>query len=171
MVVFLLCLKIFLARICDVSVGTFRTMLIVKGKNFTATLAAFAEVLIWFLIAREALNTNIDSIFIPLSYAGGYAAGTYIGILLSKLLIDGIVGVQAVINEYEDNIVREIRKKGYGVSIIPLECQSTNEKKVMLYMQINKKKLDDLTSLIKSLDDDAFIIVSETKYVQNGFIK
>ena len=171
MVVFLLCLKIFFARICDVSVGTFRTMLIVKGKNLTATLAAFAEVLIWFLIAREALNTEIDSIFIPLSYAGGYAAGTYIGILLSKLLIDGIVGVQAVINEYSDNIVREIRKKGYAVSIIPLECQSTNDKKVMLYMQINKKKLDDLTSLIKSLDDDAFIIVNETKYVQNGFIK
>lgn len=171
MVVFLLCLKIFLARICDVSVGTFRTMLIVKGKNFTATLAAFAEVLIWFLIAKEALNTEIDSIFIPISYASGYAAGTYIGTLLSKVLIDGIVGVQAVINKYDEKIVKEIRTKGYGVSIIPLECQNSEDKKVMLYIQINKKELDNLTNLLKSLSKDAFIIVNETKYVHNGFIK
>ncbi len=171
MVTFLLCLKIFFARICDVSAGTFRTMLIVKGKNFTATLAAFAEVLIWFLIAKEALNTEIDSIFIPIAYAGGYAAGTYIGILLSKFLIKGIVGVQAVIDEYKDEIVKKIRKEGFGVSVIPLQCQDTNNRKVMLHMQINKKQLNALTKLIKSLDDDAFITVSETEYVYNGFIK
>ncbi len=171
MTIFLLCLKIFFARICDVSVGTFRTMLIVKGKNFTATLAAFAEVFIWFLIAREALNTGIDSIFIPLAYAGGYAAGTYIGIILSKVLIDGIVSVQAVIDNYNDDIVKKIREKGYGVSIIPLECQNVNDRKVMLHMQINKKELNNLMKLIKSLDGDSFITVSETKYVRNGFIK
>lgn len=172
MIVFLLCLKIFLARICDVSIGTFRTMLIVKGKNVTATLAAFAEVLIWFLIAREALSTEISSIFIPLAYAAGYATGTYVGTILSKVFIDGIVSVQAVISKYDDNIIiKEIRKKGYGVSVIPLQNQNNNDKKVMLYIQIDKNKLDDLTELIKQLDDDAFITVSETKYAYNGFIK
>jgi uncharacterized protein YebE (UPF0316 family) len=146
-------------------------MLIVKGKNFTATLAAFAEVFIWFLIAREALSTDINSIFIPIAYAGGYAAGTYIGIVLSKVLIDGIVSVQAVIDNYNDDIVKTIREKGYGVSIIPLECQTASDRKVMLHMQINKKELNNLMKLIKSLDSDSFITVSETKYVRNGFIK
>ncbi len=171
MTVFLLCLKIFLARICDVSIGTFRTVLIVKSKNLAATIAAFLEVLIWFLIAREALNTEITSIFIPLSYAGGYAAGTYIGLLLSKQLIDGLVGVQVVINKCDDTIIKEIRKHGYAVSVIPLQYQKDKDKKAMLYMQINKKKLDDLTDLIKKLDNDAFITVNETKYVYNGFMK
>ncbi|HOP65812.1 MAG TPA: DUF2179 domain-containing protein, partial [Bacilli bacterium] len=134
-------------------------------------IAAFLEVLIWFLIAREALNTEITSIFIPLSYAGGYAAGTYIGLLLSKQLIDGLVGVQVVINKCDDTIIKEIRKHGYAVSVIPLQYQKDKDKKAMLYMQINKKKLDDLTDLIKKLDNDAFITVNETKYVYNGFMK
>ena len=73
-----ICIKIFLARIVDVSLGTIRTVLVVKGKNITPAIVAFFEVLIWFYAAREALNTNIDSIFIPIFYAGGYAAGTYL---------------------------------------------------------------------------------------------
>ena len=43
--------------------------------------------LIWFLIAREALNTTGNMLFIAVSYAGGYATGTFIGSKLSKLLV------------------------------------------------------------------------------------
>lgn len=41
----------------------------------------------------------------------------------------------------------------------------------MLYFQINNKNLKKLISLIKKYDDMAFIIVNDTKAVQNGFIK
>lgn len=49
----LMCLKIFLARIIDVTLGTVRTVLVVRGRKNTAALIAFVEVLIWFLIARR----------------------------------------------------------------------------------------------------------------------
>ncbi len=171
MIVFLLCLKIFLARICDVSIGTVRTMLIVKGKNFVAALTAFAEVLIWFLIAKEALNTEISSIFIPIAYAGGYATGTFIGGILSKKFIDGMVGVQVVINECQKEIIKKIREQGYGVSVVPLRYQKDDSKKAMLYIQINKSRLEDLLDLITKLDSHAFVTVNETQYIHNGFLK
>ena len=60
----LTCLKIFLARIVDVSLGTIRTVLVVKGKSITPAVVAFFEVLIWFIVAREALNTELNSILI-----------------------------------------------------------------------------------------------------------
>lgn len=171
MMIFMLCLKIFLARICDVSIGTFRTMLIVKGKSLIAAFVAFIEVLIWFLVAREALNTGIDSIFIPIAYAGGYATGTFIGGILSKRFIDGLVGVQVVINETNKDIINKIREQGYGVSVVPLRYQKDQNKKAMLYIQINKSKLKSLINLITKLDSNAFITVNETQYIHNGFIK
>ena len=91
-----ICIKIFLARIVDVSLGTIRTGLGVKGKNITPAIVAFFEVLIWFYAAREALSTNIDSILIPIFYSGGYAAGTYIGTFISNRFVEGLIGVQVI---------------------------------------------------------------------------
>ena len=63
----ILCFKIFFVRIIDVSLGTFRTMETVKGKTKEATIIGFFELLIWFLIVKEALNTTSNSIFIAIS--------------------------------------------------------------------------------------------------------
>ena len=41
----------------------------------------------------------------------------------------------------------------------------------MLFMEIDKKKLEKLKKLIKSLDSRAFMVVNETKLVENGFFK
>ena len=80
----LLCLKIFFVRILDVSLGTIRTLFTVKGKKIIASVIGFFEVLVWFLVVKEALNTDENSIFIAISYSLGFATGTYIGSYLSK---------------------------------------------------------------------------------------
>ena len=74
-----ICVKIFFARILDVTISTFRQNIMLKGKIVISTILAFFEILIWFLVAREALVIAIDSIFIPISYSLGYATGTLIG--------------------------------------------------------------------------------------------
>ena len=81
-------LKIFLARIIDVSIGTFRTILTVRGKITIPAILAFFEVLVWFYVAKEALLVEIDSILIPISYSFGYATGSLIGTLISRKLIN-----------------------------------------------------------------------------------
>ena len=167
----LTCLKIFLARIVDVSLGTIRTVLVVKGKNITPAIVAFFEVLIWFVVAREALNTDLDSILIPIFYALGYATGTYIGTFVTNKLVDGLIGVQVITKQNNNKMLKEIRDKGFGVSVLNLKKTNDNTKKDMLIIELNKKKLKDLTHIIRTNDPDAFVVINETKYVQNGLIK
>lgn len=171
MTILLLCIKIFLARILDVSIGTIRMILIVRNKKLFGTFCAFFEVFIWFLIAKEALNTELNSIFIPIAYCAGYATGTYIGAFISDRFIDGVVGVQFITAKNTKEIVHTIRSKGFAVSIIPLKEEDNRDHKDMLYIQLNKSKLNKLTVLLKTLDEKGFIIVSETKSVVNGFLK
>ena len=167
----LTCLKIFLARIVDVSLGTIRTVLVVKGKNITPAIVAFFEVLIWFVVAREALNTDLDSILIPIFYALVYATGTYIGTFVTNKLVDGLIGVQVITKQNNNKMLKEIRDKGFGVSVLNLKKTNDNTKKDMLIIELNKKKLKDLTHIIRTNDPDAFVVINETKYVQNGLIK
>lgn len=167
----IMCIKIFLARIVDVSMGTIRTVLVVKGRRLTPAIVAFFEVLIWFVVAREALNTSIDSILIPIFYSAGYAVGTYIGGFISNNFVDGLIGVQVITKEKTSGkMMDEIRDKGFGVSAIDLK-NTKDENKDLLIIQLNKSNLKKLTHIIRTIDPDAFVIINETKYAQNGIIK
>lgn len=167
----LLCIKIFFARILDVSIGTIRTTFIIRDKTSIATILSFLEVMIWFLVAREALNTNVESIWIAVAYSAGFATGTFVGTTFSKHFVNGIVGVQVITKEVNQETIDSFHKQGFGLSVLDLKESYEGIKKQMLYFQINTKSLKQLTKLIKEIDNQAFIVVNDTKYVQNGYLK
>ncbi len=169
--ILILCLKIFFVRIIDVSLGTVRTIITVKGRRVVASMVGFVEVFVWFLIVREALNTDEVSIWIAVSYSLGFATGTYIGSILSDIFISGTLGVQVVTSNSDDNIINILRKNGYALTVLPVEGMNDDNSKYMLFIEIDKKRFNDLKRLIKSLDKKAFIVVNETKFVQNGYFK
>ena len=162
-----LCIKIFLARVTDVSIGTFRTLIMVKGKIVLSSILAFIEALIWILVVKEALVTNINSLLIPISYSLGYMMGTYLGSIICNKFVKGIIGIEIIIKKNKKELINAIKKCGFAVSIIDLK----NNKNGLLLCQIKRTSEHKLINLVKKYDDNAFIIVNDTKYVQNGFIK
>lgn len=164
----ILCLKIFFVRILDVSLGTIRTLFTVKGKRLIASLIGFFEVLVWFLVVKEALNTTENSIFIAISYSLGFATGTYIGSYLSSILITGKVEVQVFTENKK--LVQILRESGYAVTVI--DCKGYNtEAKYMLYISVDKKREKDLRRIVNEIDSKAFVVENEINYVQNGYFK
>lgn len=172
MTLLLLCLKIFFARISDVTLGTLRTVFTVRGKTLTAGLIAFVEIFIWFMVAKEALNTESNSIFIVISYAGGYACGTILGTFISNTFINSLITVEVITSEATKENINKIRESGYGISVVnTVERYEENETKSILFITINSRNLKELKSLIYSIDSKAFFVVNESKIVQNGFVK
>ena len=170
MEILMLSIQIFLVRILDVSLGTFRTIVVVKGKTILASIIGFIEILIWFLIVKTALNTEASSLWVAISYSGGFAIGTLIGGYLSKKFIKGSLTIQ-IITDVTDKLVHMLRSEGYGVSVIDIKGKDETKDKHMLFMEIENKYLSHLKSTVKMIDNNAFLVVHETKYVQNGFIK
>ena len=144
-----LCLKIFFVRIIDVSLGTIRTIISVKGKSLIASLIGFVEITVWFLVVKEALNTDENSLWIVFSYASGFATGTYIGGLLSKKFIQSNLAVQVITTNY--NLIDILRNNGYAVSVLDIKGKK-EEKKYMLYISITNKNYNELEKIIKSSD-------------------
>lgn len=170
MEILLLCIKIFCVRVFDVALGTVRMLFTVKGKRFVASTIGFIEMLIWFLIVKEALNTDLTSIWIAVSYAGGYALGTLLGSYLSERLISGMVTVQAILSSANDEVVTMIRKAGYAVSVLDVKGQD-DKPKYLLLIEVNKKRQNTIRKLIKELDDRAFVIINDSKTVYNGYFQ
>ncbi len=161
----ILCLKIFFTRILDVSLGTFRTIVLIKGRNILAGFIGFFEVFVWFVIVQEALNTPNTSIWIALFYSFGFAAGTIIGAYVTNFFIRTPITLQIITNN--DKLADYLREKGFGVSVV--DVHGKDGIRNMLILETLDNHYKELLSLIRVIDENAFVVVDEKKYVHNGF--
>ncbi len=166
----LICVKIFFARILDVTIGVVRQAVMFKNKVILTTVLAFIEVFIWFVVAKEALRIDVENIFIPIFYSLGYASGTLLGFFLTKLFIKGEVGIQIIVDKDDDLLLKALKIRGYQISIINLESTGDKPKK-MLFLEVNNKSLKKVQKLINQTSPEAFVIVNEAKNVFNGLVK
>lgn len=158
----LTCIKIFFARILDVSLNTIRTTFVIKGKTFIVALIAFVEITIWLLVARTAINVELN-LWIVLSYSGGYTMGTILGTTFINKFVK--TNMELIVISTKIKNTKKIKDKNFGVSIL-----NKDKNKTILLIETNKKRLDELTTLLKKLDNEAFITIKETKTIINGYI-
>ncbi len=165
-----LCLAIFFCRIIDVTLGTVRTIMTVRGNRKVAAIIGFVECMIWFLIVREALSTEETSIFIAASYAGGFAAGTFIGGLIVKLFIPTNLIVQVITSKRDDLLLHAISEAGFSMTVTDAYGRDRLSEKYLLIIYIDGKYLENLKQIILKFDSSAFISISEGKNAINGRI-
>lgn len=87
--------SIFLLRIADVSIGTLRIGFLVRGRSGVAGALSFVESLVWLAAAAQVL-ANLDSPTKFLAYAGGYAAGTMLGVHIERWIAVGDVVMRII---------------------------------------------------------------------------
>ncbi len=170
-VLFLLCVQVFLCRIVDVSLGTVRTIVTVKGQIGVAAIIGFVEVFVWFVIVQAAISKGGNSLWVALFYAGGFAAGTYAGGKLANRFLKGILDIQIVTSSKNNKLVEAIRHAGFGVSVLNVNSSDFGDEKYMLMIEIKSENLKKLEKIVYKIDPTAFVMAKEIKYIQNGFFK
>ena len=79
--------------------------------------------------------------------------------------------VTIITKKENDILINTLRNNGFGISIIDLKNDFDNVKKQMLFIEVDKRYLKKLIKIVKSIDKDAFISISETKQIENGVLK
>lgn len=168
---FTICIIIFVSRICDVSLGTVRTILTVRGKALYASMVGFCELMLWYLVVSQALKSADGLIYIAVSYSGGFACGTLVGSMIAKKLINTDMVVEVVTSRRDDALIEAVQKEGFAVTVINANSTAYGGEKYMIFSEIIGSRLQEYKKLIHSMDPAAFIMVQETKHYFNGFIK
>src|ERR1044071_4102329 len=88
---------IFVAETCVVTLCTLRTIFLSRGMRFLAPLLGFFEVSTWLFAIGEVMR-NLGDVRCALSFACGFALGTFLGILLEQKLALGSVCVRTITN-------------------------------------------------------------------------
>jgi len=155
---------IFLARICDVTIGTLRIVMISKGQKSLAPILGFFEVLIW-LIAIGRIMQNLDNWVCYIFYAGGFATGNYIGMILEERLAVGISQVQIITGKDANMLIRELTDEGYGITLHPAEGGSTGKTVNIIYSIVKRSELDKVASIVKAHNPEAFYTYADVRFV------
>ena len=159
-------LLIMCMRITDVSLGTIRTLMTVRGKKYIAGTIGFFEVTIWVL-AISTVFQHLDNAFNIFGYSAGFALGTIIGITIEKKIGSGNLQMQIISMHYADKIADTLRENKIGVTILPGE--GTRGGVALLVAMIPRKRETEVIELVEIIDPDAFIAVQSVD-TYRGFI-
>lgn len=157
-------LLIFLARICDVTIGTLRIVMISKGQKNLAPVLGFFEVLIW-LIAIGRIMQNLDNWVCYIFYAGGFATGNYIGMLLEERLAVGISQIQVITGEDASGLITALKEAGYGITTYLAEGGSSGRKVNIIYSVVKRSELEKVAAIVRSCQPEAFYVYADVRYV------
>ncbi|MEW6194659.1 MAG: DUF5698 domain-containing protein [Bacteroidota bacterium] len=146
-------------RIADVTLGTFRTILVVQAKKYYAALVGFFEVLIWIFAMRYIVQ-HMDHTINLMGYAIGFALGNILGITLEQKVALGYVQVNIVSLHQTDAIANKLRTAKFGVTILPAEGSSGGVS--ILLVIIKRRFMKDLIKLVESVDKRAFVTVQQS---------
>ncbi|MCJ8164554.1 DUF2179 domain-containing protein [Pontibacter sp. E15-1] len=155
---------IFLARICDVTLGTLRIVYISKGDKTVAPMLGFVEVLIW-LIAITQVMENLGNVASYLAWAGGFATGNFLGLRIEQKLALGQVVVRVITVEPAGKLIEELKKSGYRLTFV--DAHGTRGKVNLLFMVVKRRKLDAVVSIIRSFNPHAFYSIEDVRSVSS----
>ena len=158
---------IFLARICDVTLGTIRVIFISKGIKYLAPAIGFFEVIIWLLAIGQVMN-NLTNVVSYIAYGAGFAAGTYVGMFIEEKISIGLVIVRVITRHDATPLIECLRQKNYGVTAIDGEGATGPVK--LIFTVVQRQDLSRVIAIIKKFNPKAFYSVEEVRSVAEGVI-
>ncbi len=164
---FLLPLFIFVARIMDVSLGTFRLAMISRGLKRKAALLGFFELLIW-LIATSRIFHHLDNVMMYVAYAGGFATGTWMGMRIEEVISPGIVLVRVITRQEAGELIDYLRSCKMGTTTVDAIGQQGPVK--IIFTIVKRQHLSNVIDTINRFNPRAFYSIEDVRFVKEGFV-
>ncbi len=157
-------IMIFFARILDVSINTIRIIFMLQGKKGISTFLGFFETFVWILAISQIFQ-NLNSWPTYLAYAGGFASGIYVGMLIEEKLAIGRVVVRAITRKPADELIQFLTANGYRYSNV--DAMSDDGEVNVLFTVVKREKLKETIEAIKRYNPQAFYTVEGVKQVSD----
>ncbi|MFG0284549.1 MAG: DUF2179 domain-containing protein [Phycisphaerales bacterium JB039] len=164
---------IFLARICDVSIGTVRTILVLGGYRISSALLGAVEVCIWVLAVGGAIR-YLPNPWALLGYAGGFATGVLVGMTIEEKLALGYRMVRIITprkwkGDADESFVTEdtphpeglaAALRGHGFRAMRIEGEGPDGGPVwIIFCAVARRRLNQLQEVVAEAAPGAYFTV------------
>ncbi len=160
-------LLIFVARVADVSLGTLRMILIINGMRWVPAGLGFIEVIIWVVAIGNAV-ANLTDPLVLIGYAGGFAAGTFLGAVIEERVGIGF-RIVTIVNPHEElRVADHIREAGYAAT--ELSGRGRGGPVEVVIAVVRRRSMAGLSTLLTEVAPRAFMTVERADRAIEGFL-
>ena len=159
---------IFVAKLCEVSITTVRTVLTARGNRKVASLLAIVEITIWLIVTSTVLLGIREDPLKAVAYGLAFVAGIYFGIILEDKLALGLAQIE-IIAEFATakHLTNILRERGYGATTF--DCAGLEGKKLSIVLKVLRKDIPVTIDLLKG-QDVQFVTITDIRKVSVGSI-
>jgi uncharacterized protein YebE (UPF0316 family) len=145
--------------------GTLRIISLSRGLRKIAPLLGFFEILIWLMAIRQIFNhMNNPACFV--AYAGGFSMGIFVGMSIEHKLALGLRVVRVITRLDATELIEDLRKKGFGVTVVPAEGNVGPVK--VIFMVIKRASVPEVTAQVRRFNPKAFYSVEDVRGASEG---
>ena len=164
----LVALGIFSLRICDVSIGTVRTLFTIRGYRMVSFGMGTIESGIWiFAISRVMVYVNEGGALNIIGWALGFATGTVVGITLEQWIGSGTNLVRVISRNHAIRLKEHLHSEGFGLTTV--QGQGYGGSVLILFVVAPRRREKDVLNAITHVDPEAFITVEPVSRAIGGF--
>ncbi|MHC1704598.1 MAG: DUF2179 domain-containing protein [Tenuifilaceae bacterium] len=156
---------IFLARICDVTIGTMRIIFVAKGHKNIAPLLGFVEVFIWIIVISQIIS-NLNNFICYFAYAAGFATGNYVGMRVEERLAVGNLMIRIITPNESDKLGKILNSEGFGYTKI--NAQGSSGDVDIIYSIVHRNDLHHVLEIVKSFNPNIFYSIEDVRSVSSG---
>jgi uncharacterized protein YebE (UPF0316 family) len=157
---------IFLARICDVSLGTVRTIITVQGRGTIAFFLAIFEILIWITVVSTVVQKIGDQPVLAVFYALGFAAGNMVGIAVEGKIALGFMILRVITRTAGKPMADRLRAMGQPVTVFRGEGMRGPVEE--LYIACRRRDLKRILAAVNAEDPEAFYLTEMARDVRRA---
>lgn len=157
---------IFFLRVGDMTLDTLRVLVVMRGQKVIAWVLGFFQAAI-FILAISSVLANVDNIVNVIAYAGGFATGNVIGMLIEDRLAIGFIHMRIVSSRRGSAIADRLREEGYAITEIP--ARGKDGMVTVLNASVRRRNVGRVRNIIQNVDPDAFITAEDVRPVRRGF--
>ena len=158
---------IYCLRIVDVSIGTLRTLYMVRGDRLRAVPLAFFESLVWVIAVSRVMSQLNDPTRL-FAYAAGFASGTFTGITIERWIASGWILARIVERGPEVKVAQAARDAGFGVTLF--HGEGRDEPLRLMFVVAPRKRGQEMMELIRQTDADAFVTIDDVQPAMGGYL-
>jgi uncharacterized protein YebE (UPF0316 family) len=159
-------LSIFGLRLVDVSVGTLRMLMVLRGHKVIVWFLGFIQAFVFVTVIRTVW-ADIDNWLNIVGYAAGFATGNVLGIWLEGRIALGFIHLRIVSKGKGEELTERLREEGYAVTTIAGRGRDGTVN--MLECSVRRRVEARVEELIQEIDPEAFITAERVRSVKRGY--
>ena len=162
----LIALMIFVVRVIATSLDTIRVIFTMRSNKFWVWMLGFLNSSIWVLTFAFVLS-DINNILNVIVYAGGFATGNVVGMLIEEKLAVGFSEVRVISSQWGAAILEVLREHNYAVTEIP--ARGKDGMVSVITCSVRRGQIQEIEKLVREIDENAFITMEDVVSVRRGF--